>query len=172
MLVGIVGIQGQGKTNSMTAYGMLVSMLTKQSLFANYSLYGCEYTKIHSFQELKAIKKGIVLLDELWLSMDSRASQTRNNRALTGWLQQTRKKDLIVFYTTQLFSQVDYRLRQATQWVISCTKGKSGVMLTFVNVPTGEIGRKLLLAHPEKFYENYDTYEVVEPIYFEDAVGN
>jgi len=172
MLIGIIGIQGQGKTVSMTAYGMMVAMATQQKLYANYNLYGVDYTKIHDFKELKSINSGIVLLDELWLSMDSRSSQTRVNKAFTGWLQQTRKKDLVVFYTTQLFSQVDYRLRQATEWIVSCSKSNRGIMLTFVNVPTGEVGRRVLLSDPQKFYENYNTYEVVEPITFEDTVGD
>lgn len=162
MLIGVVGKMGQGKTLSMTVLGMALSMFSKKPLFANYTLNKFEYNKIEKLNDLWEANSGIVMLDELWLTMDSRL--WKDNVKLSRWLNQTRKKDLIILYTTQHISQVDIRIRRATDWLIVCEKKSEGIWITFIEYQYGLIGKKILIKDQKKHYDKYNTYEVLQTL--------
>lgn len=166
MLAGLAGRMGTGKTLSMTALGFALQIELQVPLYANYTLEG-ESVRIRTMKELMEAKTGIVLLDELWLSMDSRL--WKDNVKLTRWLNQTRKKNLIILYTTQHISQVDIRVRRATDWLIMCDRNKQTkeITLTFTDFQYGFIGKKLTIHKPEEIYPLYNTFEVLEPLLME-----
>lgn len=159
MLVGIAGRMGTGKTLSMTVLGQALAYISKSPLYANYTLNGIDYKFLTSIKDLWESDKGIMLLDELWLTMDSRL--WKDNTKLSRWLNQTRKKDLIILYTTQHIGQVDIRIRRATDWLIICEKKPEGIWLNFIEYQYGLIGKKLLIENPQKHYNRYNTYEVL-----------
>jgi len=160
MLIGIVGKMGTGKTLSMTMFAEYLYYKFHIEIYSNYLLANAY--KIEKQTDLWKIKNGIICLDEVWLTLDSRL--WANNVSLTRWINQTRKKRVIVFYTSQHISQVELRMRNATDILIYCEKKDKSIWLNFVDYHYGTLGRKFKIEDPKKFYNFYDTFEIVWPI--------
>lgn len=112
MIVGIFGNMGSGKTLIMSVLGTALHLLHDCPLYANYELKNAK--KIGGIKELLGIEDGVVCLDEFWITMDSRNWKDNRQRFLTQWVNQTRKKNLLIFYTTQAMSQIELRIRNGT----------------------------------------------------------
>ena len=162
MLVGIMGKMGTGKTLTQTILSNYLHFKTKVPIFANYTLKKVPYTYINKLSDLWKVNNGIICLDEIWLTMDSRL--WKDNVALTRFINQTRKKKITLFYTTQHIKQVELRVRNATDVLIYCEKKENGHWLWFIDYQYGQIGKKFFLDNPQKFYDFYDTFEVLEPM--------
>jgi len=160
MRIAVVGPLGHGKTLGMTSMGMLMSELFEVPLGANYPIKAKNFTLIESLEDLWAFKGGVLLLDEFWLSFDSRSSSS--NVVLSRWINQTRKRHVVVFYTTQSMAQIDKRLRNVTDLVLSCEKRKDGFHMTFIEYQTVRLGRQFRMTRPELFYGAYDTDNVID----------
>jgi hypothetical protein len=162
MLIGMMGKMGAGKTLSMSTLATFLHKQTGAPLYANYQLEGAQ--KIESFNDLMKVDTAIFCFDEMWLSMDAR--QWKDNVRLTQWINQTRKKKLIILYTTQHIRQIELRARNATDILVYCEKTPQGHWLTFVDWAYKTIGRRYLIPHEaaQKFYHLYDTFEVLKPL--------
>lgn len=166
MLAGVMGKMGAGKTRFMTIIGVYMHMATGAPLYANYSLFGVDFKRINSLKELWNINGGIVLLDELWLSMDARL--WKDNVAVTRFINQTRKKKITLFYTTQHIKQIELRTRNATDILIYCENGNT---VTFVDYQYMQIGRKYVFENPNVFNRLYDTFETLQAMDMGEAIG-
>lgn len=155
-----MGKMGSGKTLSMTIIATYLARQLGAPLFSNYSLINSG--PIRNLKDLWQIENGIICLDEVWLTMDSRL--WKDNVNLTRWVNQTRKKKVVVFYTTQHIRQVELRMRQATDILIYCEKKPAGHWLNFVDYQYNNLMRRFLIADPRPFYSLYNTFEVVNPI--------
>lgn len=155
-----MGKMGSGKTLSMSVLAEYIAWKTGAPLFANYTL--ANSAPVNSLYELYHLESGIFCFDEIWLTMDSRL--WKDNVKLTRWINQTRKKKLIVFYTTQHIRQVELRCRTATDIVIFTEKRRSGIALTFIDYQYNLLGKTFLIDRPQRFYGLYDTFEVLKPI--------
>jgi len=164
MLIGIMGKMGSGKTLTMTILANYLSQVNKVPLWANYGLINSK--RIKTLKDLWSVDGGIVALDEIWLTMDSR--MWKDNVAMTRWVNQTRKKKLIVMYTTQHIRQVELRVRNGTDILIYCERKKGIFELTFIDYQYRKIGNRLLISQPNKFYTWYDTFEVLEPLVMQE----
>lgn len=160
MLMGIMGKMGEGKTLTMSVLATYLAKKTGAPLFANYHLRGAEY--FNNVGRLWEMDTAIVCLDELWLTMDSRL--WKDNVALTRFINQTRKKKLVIMYTTQHINQIELRVRRGTDILVFCQKVIGGHWLNFLDYQYMQLGRRFLLPAPEKFYHIYDTFEVLEPL--------
>lgn len=158
MLIALVGDQGTGKSLVASVFGNLFKDILKVPLYANYELKNSK-ERIKNLQRLYEIEKGIVILDEFWLTADSRTF--KNNVVISQFINQTRKKDLLVIYTTQYLNQIDLRIRQATDYLFHCEKNLENIVITAVNFKSGKILKKLVLNSPQQFYELYNTREVL-----------
>lgn len=170
MLVGIVGKMGSGKTLVMTMLAGFFRLHNALSLpvYANYSLK--DSLIVDSVKELLRIENGVVCLDEFWVSLDSRA--WKNNVFLTWWINQTRKKNLLVLYTTQHFGQIDLRVRRATDMLIYCEKIKSleakqkVFRYSFIDSFSGRILKSFKIPSDKasNFFSLYNSFEIVRPL--------
>lgn len=162
MLIGITGQMGSGKTLLMTILGKTLSQVFDVPLFSNYSVLGAE--RIYFYNQLWEIEKAIILLDEVWLNIDARF--WGKNVYFTRWINQTRKKNVLVFYTTQHFSQVDVRLRRGTDLLIWCFKYPQFFYFVLID-PTTERILKTLKLEKEKaipFFSLYNSFEIILPL--------
>jgi len=162
MIIGIVGKMGSGKTLLMSLFGFLLSPLVK--VFANYSTIFAQ--PLTSLKQLFEIEQGIILIDEIHLQIDSRAWYGSRQIKFTHWLNQTRKRNLLLIYTSQHFKQVDVRLRKATNLLIQALNLKSCFKYIFIEPETG-IVLKILKVDKDKmkeFYNIYNTFEFVYPL--------
>jgi hypothetical protein len=160
MFVGFTGGLGSGKTYSMTFYGRYMAETLKLPVYANYETSFA--TKITSWEQLTSITNGIILLDELHITFDSRLWSNTAKR--THFLLQTRKKNLMCMFTTQHISQVDKRIRNICDYVILCEKKGSLFRNTVVNFLKDEIGRNITLKNSKIVQNWYNTYEIISYI--------
>lgn len=162
MLVGIMGKMGTGKTLAQTILAAAIHRATGLPIYSNYEFKNDEHTRIKKISDIWEAEQGIFCFDEIWLTLDSRLWS--NNVALTRWVNQTRKKKLLVFYTTQHISQVEMRVRKATDVLIYTERKHGAFRWNFIDYQYGQLGRRYVLRDPARFYNLYDTYEVLEPI--------
>lgn len=151
---------GAGKTFTMSVFSYLLSRSLGVPLFANYGLKGSQY--INSLDEIWTMEGGIFCFDEIWLTMDARLS--KNNVDLTRWINQTRKKKMLVMYTSQSFGQVDLRVRKATDFLLYAWRHHDTQKITLVDAQYGDVLRTLTIKQPERYYSLYDTFEVLKPM--------
>lgn len=157
MLCCAQGRQGGGKTRFMTILGLFLHNYTKMPLYSNYTLYGINYFPVNSLKEIWQINSGILLLDELWLSADSRRSS--HNVDFSSLIAQLRKKNIIAIYTSQQISKLDLRVRDATDFLFHCEDGNK---ITFVDYQYQTILRKYELGEIDYFNQFYDTYQPMQ----------
>jgi energy-coupling factor transporter ATP-binding protein EcfA2 len=160
MLVGIMGKMGSGKTLAQSILASVLHEKTGLPLFANYTLHGA--TIVEDMGKIWQMDSAIFCFDEIWLSADSRLWQ--DNVLLTQWINQTRKKKLLVFYTTQHISQVEMRIRKGTDYLIYTQRKGREFLWNFIDYQYGQLGRRLLLNDASRFFDLYNTFEVVRPI--------
>jgi len=163
MIIGITGQMGSGKTLFMSILAYAFS-LKGVKVYSNYSLKNAQ--KLKSLNEMISISNGVLALDEIWLNIDSRFWYY--NVPITRWVNQTRKKNLLVLYTTQNFSQVDVRLRRATDLLVWCFNMKNHFLYCFIEPQLGRI-LKLLKLEKEKakeFFSIFNSFEFIKPLYF------
>lgn len=153
---------GAGKTLSMSILASYTARAMQAEMHANYHLKKAEL--ITSTKDIWEMENGVFCFDEMWLTLDARL--WKDNVFLTRWINQTRKKKLIVFYTTQHIRQIEMRARNATDILIYCEKTPQGHWLQFIDWQYRQMGRRYLIPHDvaSKFYSLYDTYEVLQPL--------
>lgn len=144
----------------MSILASYASRVMGAPLHANYSLKGAE--RITNTTELWEMNNGIFCFDEMWLTLDARL--WKDNVFLTRFINQTRKKKLVIFYTTQHIRQIELRARNATDLLIYCEKTPQGHWLQFIDWQYRTMGKRYLISAPRPFYSLYDTYEVLEPL--------
>jgi len=164
MLVGIMGSMGTGKTLTMVMLMQYLHMSAKAKLGGNFSLIGAQ--RINRSSQLWQFDDGVFGFDEMWISMDSRASSSKVNRFISQWVNQSRKKKLVFFYTTQHIRQLDVRVRNATDILIVLEKNHETFILTFVDFQYRKILRRIKIDERflRPFYAMYDTYEIIMPL--------
>jgi len=161
MRIAVIGEEGSGKSLAMSALGALLSEIYNIPLAANYPMYGVQkFQFIDTMDKLKNFKNGVLLLDEVWLLMDSR--NPRDNVEFSRWVRQTRKKHLLIFYATQSLDQVDKRMRHSTSLVMLCEKRREAIMMYMCDMASGRIRKTFKIADPSQFYGLYDTNGVVD----------
>lgn len=173
MIIGFVGRMGSGKTLSMVrnAYRYFLAGYT---IYSNIKLSFPH--KEYTLQELIDfannginLKKSLIMVDEAHIFLDSRSSGSKRNRIISYFLLQTRKKGCHLYYTTQRFHQIDKRLRDNSDVLITCkTKtDKYGEKYTLNNINImleNSIKQKNEVYKSKDYYELYNTYEVVRII--------
>ena len=112
----IVGSMGNGKTLTMTYLGLLLYQ-TGNKIYSNYPVK-YPHTPILNPDDIKKIKNGVFLGDELWSWLDARESHKSKNKFVSSILLKSRKKGYDIFHTAQFRSQPDKRLREHTDFFV------------------------------------------------------
>lgn len=173
MIIGFVGPRGQGKTLLMSArlrrrYRRGYKILTNYEVnFPHGSLNAKKLVEMG--EELKNCAIGV---DEIHVLLDSRNSMSNRNKMITYFILQTRKRNVVLFFTTQDYGQVDVRLRRNTDFWVECIRITKIHSVTGKKIKTnkflykiyeGLTGRLLdiRLINGEQFFGIYDTQEVI-----------
>jgi len=172
MITCVAGDVGAGKTFLMTYFGYM-AWKNNVPVYANYNLK-FPYKKIDSIQSLhiKEEKKNMVLLDEAWLTADSRKSHA--NIEISKLILQSRKMKSDLMYTTQKPTQIDIRIRGITHFfvfpVISlCDDNGIPIIITAENFIKNPMSTDSLTHYNTVDYfvygiqKYYDTNEIVMP---------
>lgn len=155
-----MGRMGAGKTLTMSMLTTYLAYKWKVPLYSNYHLAGS--IPVNTEADLWKMHNGIFAFDELWITLDSR--NFKDNTSLTEWVNQTRKKQTVVFYTTQHIDQVEKRVRNATDYLLICRKWKGKHQFQIVDYQYLTLGKRITLNNPQRFYSLYNTYEVVRTL--------
>jgi len=158
---------GAGKTLSQSVFAEYMHAKTGVPIYANYKLKNA--LPFNKMSDLWAIDNAIVCIDEIWISMDARL--WKDNVTLTRFINQSRKKRLIIIYTTQHIRQVEMRVRNATDFLVLCEKKAGGHWLHFCDWQNRTILRSYFLDKPDRFWYIYDTFELVTPIIMDSNPG-
>lgn len=128
--------------------------------------------KLYSLIEEKdQLQDCVLLLDELHVWLDSRASMRKKQRIITYFILQTRKRSVRLLCSTQHFDQVDKRLRNTTDILVFCKNlsnksslVKGGITIleqeAFEQYGRGSPRREVYCANP--YYGLFDTEEIID----------
>lgn len=165
MIVGIVGLLGSGKTLLLTILGFLFHF-KKFKVYSNYKTSFSEPVNPNDLLRFE-LSDGALLIDEAETLVDSRIN-TQSTRYLTYFGLQSRKRNVFILWTSQLFGAVDKRLRFITKWVFVAERSDESPEADFIyTLCYGDIPvNKFVLTYENamKFFEMYDTTELIYPI--------
>lgn len=113
IIAGFFGLQGSGKTMLMTYYAYQ-DFMAGVKIYSNYHLKNIDYVPISSLDDIRKMRDGVFLADELWLWLWSRTSQSNLNKELMKLVMLNRKRNLDICYTAQLHRSIDVMLREVT----------------------------------------------------------
>lgn len=142
MIVLYKGRRGAGKTLTMVKDG-LQFQLDGYKILRNFT---CSFGKYISDEDILKLDKNsnvkdcVVLLDELQIFFDARRSQRKQNVNFSNFIQQIRKRNIILLATTQYSNTVDLRFRQHTDVIAypNFIKGLNVCEVLYVDVTAME----------------------------------
>jgi len=120
MIVVYIGRRGAGKTLTMVKDAYLY-YLNGYKIISN--MEGVEFASYMSNEEIlkldknSKIKNAVLLLDEVQIFFDSRRSMKKENLTFSNFVQQIRKRNILMLCTTQFAGTIDKRLREHTDIV-------------------------------------------------------
>lgn len=114
MIVLYKGRRGSGKTLSMVKDGFQY----KCDGFKVLRNFECGFGEEITNEEILNLDKNselynlVIMIDEIQIFFDSRTSMKKENRRFSNFIQQIRKRNIIILCTTQYSNTIDLRLRQ------------------------------------------------------------
>lgn len=167
MIIGFVGPRGSGKSASMVLeayrwYQKGYTVFSNIDLSFEHQPYTAKM--IENFASDKnPLSRAVVLIDEAHVLLDSRSSVTKRNKIISYFILQTRKRDVHVLYTTQSFHQIEKRLRDQSDMLISCKFNASSTMVqqTITDTATFKVIKRVIDISP--VFKLYDTNAIVDP---------
>jgi len=108
------GKRGAGKTLTMVKDGYLYSK-KGYKILRNFDCSFGEYISDDEILDLDKesnIKNCVIMMDEVQIFFDARRSMRKQNINFSNFVQQIRKRNIILLGTTQFSNTVDLRLRQ------------------------------------------------------------
>lgn len=127
MILYVIGNKGAGKTLFLTAWGVL-NHLNGAQIYATYSIEGIKCKPIKTLDDLEQFNEdsppSVVLLDEGWiLGLDSRSPMSLQNKLMSIWTAQSRKKNIDVLISSQtkdfgVNDRLDSRTRDVVDFVL------------------------------------------------------
>jgi len=116
------------------------------------------------------INNCVLLVDEIQLLIDSRRSMKKESLNFTYFIQQIRKKGIILLCTTQFTRTVDVRLREHVDIVVKprIYREYPVVEAEYFDVTSeeelGYIESKIIVYNPQRIFSLYDTNEVLQGV--------
>lgn len=173
MIIGYIGTRGRGKTLScvreahehyLNGYSIYSNIKLNSQYFPGYKLIDGSMIKNYVNNDAQ-FKKAFFILDEVHVYLDSRMGMSKRNVVISYFILQTRKRDVRLAYTTQFIDQVDKRLRQPTEIIVSCQNfinSKEQIQNNMVwDRETGRKYQDIFIAND--YFDYYDTNEIVNP---------
>jgi len=162
MITGYVGRRGRGKTLLMTRR-LFRRYQQGYRILTNYHV-NFPHEKLDADRLMKMgedLQDCAIGIDELHVLMDSRNSQSGRNKLLSYFILQTRKRNVVLHYTTQHEMQVDVRLRRNTDYWVKCERvGKNVFEYEILDGMTlVQVNEFRMLGH--RWYGLYDTKSVM-----------
>ncbi|MDQ1254036.1 MAG: hypothetical protein QG646_3250 [Euryarchaeota archaeon] len=147
--------------------------MLQKNVYSNYSL-NLEHYRLESLDDLDEVRDGLLVLDELWYTIDSRSANTKENKYSSVVLSKSRKRNLHISYSEQGFDLVDRRFRDRTRIIFlpKLDRPKNPRFLKVEIYKRNKFGEfqkvsKVLLFSLEKILKKFDTNEELAPMKLE-----
>lgn len=177
MIIGIIGKRGSGKTLTMAKE--IAELVRKgRTVYTNFHISKEPFTKkqqeriklvsddfFKNYKDMKLYNCG-VFLDEIYVYIDSRTSMSKRNKIMSYFFNQTRKRDVDLYYTTQFLHQVDRRLRSNTEMFIFPKlfkkKGSNDVWIRLNYMLVGDNKQFKETYLGNNYFKYYKTDEIID----------
>jgi energy-coupling factor transporter ATP-binding protein EcfA2 len=167
-VVCILGRRGSGKTLTMTMLADLYHS-NKVMIFSNYDLK-IPYQPI-TFKELASfpdyLHDCVLFIDETHIGADSYNFWEKQVKDITKFVTQIRKRQITMYYSTQVWKMVAKRLRDQTDYIWQCSKVEWDDNLFRVEMfdkwlvpPDNYLDTKIFDGRP--YYDLYDTKQIIQ----------
>lgn len=176
MLISVIGLVGSGKTLFLVIMAYILNFFDNRKILSNFFLKtdNYEYLNLDDFIENER-DNIIVFLDEAYTYLESRISMSNLNKAMSYMIFQSRKRDLDIYLTAQMFSSIDVRFREQTDVLVKCKRiineEFNGFKYIIINIANNKYKTLLLPMNQAKTYFHlYNTYEIIPPYQKEKLV--
>ena len=159
----ILGNLGSGKTYIMT----LLTYSDKRELWSNYKINSERYKQLDIIDLFDLPDNIILLMDEGYAWLESRASGDALNEYLSNILYHSRKTFSDIYITTPDFSTIDKRFRKLVNYIIFCKHRDNFLsddfQFLFYDKENHSFGsHTILYSNAKKYFNLYNTYEKIE----------
>ena len=164
MLVVILGAKGSGKT----LFATRMAINSKRDVYANYWIDIENYKPLEIMDFIDLPNNVDVMIDEGYTWLESRTSSFFLNRFLSYILWQSRKRTIDIYLTAQRFRSLDLRFRDESDILVKCKtrldleKDDFKYAILWV-AENKEKHFTLSYKDAKKYFDKFDTYEIVEP---------
>jgi hypothetical protein len=169
MLIVVLGNRGSGKTLWMT----LQALKSKREVWSNYRIDIERYNELNVVDLIDELPDNVeVLIDEAYTWLESRTAGRGLNRYLTYLAFQIRKSKRNFIVSAQQRGTIDVRFRKEWDYMVYCFRKKNqnkkrkewDFAIRILDKYSLKIIQKVLpYEKAKKYFNYYDTYEVVEP---------
>lgn len=166
MLTILVGALGSGKTLLATITACFTN--SKINIFSNYELKLPNYISLEPETLMAKETKGLIIIDEAYVWLESRTSGNKANRYLSYILYQSRKKGFNFILTIQNISALEKRFREQADILILCNNNKKRKRFEYYIykkdfVSYSQTTRYLNYKKAEDYFKYYETTQVINP---------
>lgn len=174
MLIAVIGEVGSGKTLYMTRKALSI----KRPIYSNYNIKVPNYVPLTILDLLELPTNITMFLDEAYTWLESRTSGRKLNRLLSYIIFMSRKINIDVFASAQMFGAIDIRFREQANKLVICRRVKRGFIYHVKRkVLTRQFKVRIITKtyffsnkNAEYYYPYYDTLEVIDPSDKEDLI--
>jgi hypothetical protein len=175
------GRRGCGKTLTMVKDAL--NFYNKGwEIYSNFDI-AIPYKKLENehiinINENTKIKDCVLLIDEIQTIIDSRRSMRKENLNFSYFVQQIRKRNIILLCTTQFTKTTDIRLREHTDIVVKpkIYREYPIVEATYYDITSEEelnyIDERIIIYNPQAIFNLYDTNEIKQSVRETEKVKN
>src|SRR6056297_409720 len=170
MIISYIGRRGAGKT--LTMVKDIINFHQKGwKIYTNFPLFGIEHRELTNDEIIELIHNEkinncVLAIDELQTLLDSRKSMKKANMDFSYFIQQIRKRGMVLMSTQQFMDNVEKRFRQHVDIIVkpNAMKLPSGSMVVSVDYmdttteqDLGYIDTKSIVYDPSNVFDVYDT---------------
>ncbi|MCG8528701.1 MAG: ATP-binding protein [Opitutales bacterium] len=158
-IVGVIGLQGSGKTSFAVQYGRKFNSVNGQ-VYTNMNIHG--FTEIRDFGEIPFTRDmKLLIIDEAMFSLDSRSFSSKDNKIFSRFLAYLRKINTQLMWITHFPNLIDSRLRLQTSLFILCKKYRNKTLFNVINAFTLDQYSYSINRSEDFFnYCNYNSFEM------------
>jgi ATPase family associated with various cellular activities (AAA) len=167
-LIFFEGQMGNGKTLGMSIVAKDWAQRSGATLYSNYGLEGSKpFRSFEDFKDVAVQPSSIVCLDEIHNDIDSRDFNTNAVKYFSHIVFYLRKLRCILMMTSPLFENIESRVRNVTNVVVSVQKDKTYYYYPFYDLQQMKSLKmkkiKKQSAH-DAAQQIFDTFEMVTPL--------
>ncbi len=168
MIVLLQGKRGSGKTLTVVELG-LEYLEEGWKIYRNFSLPFGEYLsneQILEFDRDSDFRDCVILIDEMQILFDSRLWNSKSSIKFSHFIQQLRKRNIVIIGSTQYVDTVEKRIRQHVDIIIqpSFDEDLNVCSYTATDLTSFESGELLyyeVFYDAEPIFSLYDTKEII-----------